>query len=91
MSAVTRFFLVVGCAGVLALEGPRTLAVLAQGWKGPYPLARTGDAPRPREPRTADAPRASGVISGVPISGVPTRIAQARLDASFGLLGLPGR
>jgi hypothetical protein len=29
--------LVAGCALVLALEGPRALALLAEDWRGPYP------------------------------------------------------
>ncbi len=35
----TKLLLVAGCALVLALEAPRTLADLAAGWRGPYPTA----------------------------------------------------
>jgi len=43
----TKLFLLAGCAFVLVLEGPRTAAALASGWRGPY---GGGD-----EPRTAAA------------------------------------
>jgi hypothetical protein len=43
----TKLFLLAGCALVLVLEGPRTAAALASGWRGPYAAA---------EPRTASTP-----------------------------------
>ncbi len=50
MKRGTKLFLLVGCALVLVLEGPLTLAALAAGWDGPY-------ARRARETRTASAGR----------------------------------
>ena len=41
----TKLFLLAGCALVLALEAPRTLADLAAGWRGPYPTALAEGAP----------------------------------------------
>lgn len=45
MKRSTRIFLLAGCAVVLVLEAPLSLASLAAGWAGPY--ARRG------EPRSA--------------------------------------
>lgn len=57
MKRGTRLFLLAGCALVLALEVPVTLAALAEGWRGPYgarPLdARHALLPRPGVPPAA--------------------------------------
>lgn len=36
MSQGTRLFLLLGCAIVVALEAPSSLASLIAGWRGPY-------------------------------------------------------
>ena len=36
MSTATKLFLLLGCAVVVALEAPSTLASLVAGWRGPY-------------------------------------------------------
>jgi hypothetical protein len=36
VSTGTRLFLLLGCAIVVALEAPSTLASLVAGWRGPY-------------------------------------------------------
>jgi hypothetical protein len=36
VSRSTRLFLLAGCACILLLEAPRTLAALSRGWRGPY-------------------------------------------------------
>jgi hypothetical protein len=36
VSRSTRLFLLAGCACILMLEAPRTLAALSAGWHGPY-------------------------------------------------------
>lgn len=47
MSSGTRLFLLLGCAVVLALEVPRTLSDLTNGWRGPY-VRHSGILPDPR-------------------------------------------
>lgn len=58
MKAGTKLFLLLGCTLVVALGAPRTAAVLAAGWGGPYgPSLRTERVGRtPPEPRPSRVP-----------------------------------
>lgn len=80
MSSATRFFLLAGCACVLALEAPRTVAVLSDGWSGPYPRVSAAQTLVPPPP-TAAAARPTA----------PLDLVQARFAAPVGLIGLPRR
>jgi len=61
----TRFFLLAGCAFVLTLETPVTVAVLAEAWHGPYA------ADLESEPRSAAALPATKA-PGIPAPGRPS-------------------
>jgi hypothetical protein len=45
VSRSTRLFLLAGCACILVLEAPRTLAALSAGWRGPYADATAAVSP----------------------------------------------
>ncbi len=63
MRRSTKVFLLAGCALVLALEGPRTLAGLAAGWNGPY-----GRTPETRTAAAAPLP------AGLAFRGTPAAL-----------------
>ena len=67
MKRGTKLFLLAGCALIVVLDAPATLAALAAGWGGPYGGTRA-------DVRTADAARTGHALAAVQ----PLRVELAR-------------